>query len=1113
VAPIVLQLLGAPGWRVAGGPRRALPRKDAALLARLALDGPTPRSVMAAWLWADVPLPRAHANLRQRLYKLRQAAPAALVEEAGELLSLGASVQADLRREVCAPEASWEAVLLAGADAADAAGAADAVQAWLDDARRQWLARRPDLVTGLAAACEARGELAAALALTERLLALDPLLEHAWRRLMRLHAQRGDRAAALAAFERCEQVLRDELGVRPSAETQTLLHRVESGERLSAAAAPAPRADLADASPAEPRPVSKLLRPQRLVGRLLEAQAMQQAWAAGQAFLLVGEAGLGKTRLLLELAAAGPNRVIEAARAGDETVSYRALVRLLRSMVRVAPRPQALWPAGAAGEAERLELARLLPELGPTPAAPGMEVLLHHALEQVFARAPAAGLQVVLFDDLHHADEASRAVLYRASAQPGLLWGLASRPDAAGDIGRWLGSSARVQPVRLQGLDEAAVADLLADCAAPGQDPATLAPELARHCGGNPLFLLETLRALALQADPGQQPPGAVLPLPPSVENLLAQRLAALPEAALALARVAAIAGPDFNAEVAADVLERDLFGLAEPLAALEAQQVLRDDRFVHDTLHETTLRQIPQALRRPLHARVARSLQRRGAPAWRVASHFDAGGLPAEAAPMAVAAAADARRLGRLAERVARLEDAVRWYQAAGAADDEREARTELIHALFAAEGPTPAVLGMTDELLAGCTQREQRVLLQLLRAGLSLSTFDVASARVAASGALAEAAPDSDQALSARLLLAAGQAHAGESAQAALAVQGLTPRLRACTDALLATDLWGYLAMVHAHSGQLDACIEALHMQRQLARQVGKADDEADALTSLTGQYAQRGDLALAQAVGLEAVAMHRRMGARHGLAGALLNLAMTQFSLHLLRDALATLAEVRVTLANIEGLEELRCVSNDGEADLWLRAGQPAKALALVAEDALQGVSMPRAIGRLTQRARALQALGDREAAAALWRRVLQTPVGPPRLLRAQTLAVLGLRGEADAQGPALVELLARQAPALQVLGLWLQGAVAQRRGDGAAALAAARSLRERIARGASMSLPEAEARAWLLQALQALAPADEAEAARAEAWRWWHEVLVPGLPEGCAPPFLLQPPGSV
>ena len=63
---------------------------------------------------------------------------------------------------------------------------------------------------------------------------LDALSERAHRCLMRVRYLAGDRTGALQQYERCEAMLKDELGVRPSAQTEALYARVQAGQRLDA---------------------------------------------------------------------------------------------------------------------------------------------------------------------------------------------------------------------------------------------------------------------------------------------------------------------------------------------------------------------------------------------------------------------------------------------------------------------------------------------------------------------------------------------------------------------------------------------------------------------------------------------------------------------------------------------------------------------------------------------------------------------------------------------------------------------------------------------------------------------------------------------------------------
>ena len=68
----------------------------------------------------------------------------------------------------------------------------------------------------------ANGELKLALTHAQEAARLEPYRESGYRRLMRLHAQNGDRAEAIRVFLECKRLLELELGVAPSAETQTL---------------------------------------------------------------------------------------------------------------------------------------------------------------------------------------------------------------------------------------------------------------------------------------------------------------------------------------------------------------------------------------------------------------------------------------------------------------------------------------------------------------------------------------------------------------------------------------------------------------------------------------------------------------------------------------------------------------------------------------------------------------------------------------------------------------------------------------------------------------------------------------------------------------------------
>jgi DNA-binding SARP family transcriptional activator len=1105
-----LRLLGVPAWQVGAEPWRVLAAKDAVLLARLALDGQQPRSLVAAWLWPDVPQPRAHANLRQRLFRLRHQG-ADLVAETDSGLRLADAVQCDVWRDGCAEDADIGAPLLGGVGEAGAAVGDDdqARHDWLDDARRQWAARRADLLGGLAARHEADGALAAALASTEQLLVIEPLLEHAWRRLMRLHSRRGDRAAALAAFERCEQVLRDELGVKPAPETLALLHEVETGHAV-----------LAIDSATTPLPAA-LLSPPRLVGREPELLAMAAAWQGGRAFVLLGEAGMGKSRLLLACAADGPARALAAARPGDEVVAYGSLIRLLRSMMRVAPAPDRLWPEASLRE----ELSRLLPELGPLPSSPGREAVLHNALEQVFLAAPAAGLQALLFDDLQHCDETSRAVLQRVCGLPGLHWGFASRPAYVANgpgawMTAWLASSARLQPVTLAALNDAAVHALLSSLHTPAaaawaatSTPITTPPvstpsiatppmtalhaALSRHCGGNPLFLLETLKHLHLQGEMSawttlSATPAKPLPLPPSVHSVLTQRLAALSERAQNLARVAAVAGPEFSVAVAADVMGESALAVATPWAELERAQVFRSQQlasvFAHESVLDAVRSGLPQALLAPLHAGVAVSLQKNAAPPQAVARHFAAAGQPAAAAPMAMAAAERAMQQGRTAEQFAMLQQAALWFSQAGEHAAAWDAEVAAVPVCLVLQGVGPAA-ALAASLLGRASNAAQRLALRLEQANVALAAQDLATLQRASQAALQDAVPGSTAALRAQALHATALAFAGDHAQALRAVEARNPDLENLPDARLAAELHGHVAMVYSLCGRTRDCVGALQQQLRQARLVGDREQEATALSSLAGQDYNLGDTEAAMRSAQQAAVLLRRLGSAGTAFANDLNLAHTLISLHRYEEAGQLLLVVSQDAQRMTVSANLHQIVAEAHAALRLRLGHPTAALQAL--DAAPAPTTPRRqIQQWMLRAQVALMLSQPAQAQACW--LAMAPLLAASGDNVLTLVARALASQCLPHGAAQAQLDAVLAaaqqpefPAARAQALMSRARLALAAGEHAAALADAQQLWALRSRARHLCVDEGELCATVCEITDACADADTARQMRQRA----------------------------
>src|SRR5207302_3140615 len=101
----------------------------------------------------------------------------------------------------------------------DLGGLDPAFDRWLTEERRAVMRRAVALAEAVLAE---QGEPAAIVAAAERLLAIERSHEGAWRALMRANVQRGERAAAVDAYERCKAVLIETTGMAPSVESQEL---------------------------------------------------------------------------------------------------------------------------------------------------------------------------------------------------------------------------------------------------------------------------------------------------------------------------------------------------------------------------------------------------------------------------------------------------------------------------------------------------------------------------------------------------------------------------------------------------------------------------------------------------------------------------------------------------------------------------------------------------------------------------------------------------------------------------------------------------------------------------------------------------------------------------
>lgn len=381
----------------------------------------------------------------------------------------------------------------------------------------------------------------------------------------------------------------------------------------------------------------------------------------GHLLLLAGEAGIGKTTMLTAAAGFAESRGARVAWGwgwpGEGAPGYWPWVQVMRMLGLDIP-----WP-------DQQQQQRARPAAGDAPASDRFR-LFDEVTSLLLAESRIQPL-LVLLDDLQWADPPSQLLLdFLARRLPaGAVAVVGSYRDTEPVPGPVPGSAlaslaARTTVLPLTGLSPGAVTDLVADVVGEAR-AAEVAAGVHRRTGGNPFFAQQVSWLLRS----GQHG------IPPGVHEALALRFAALPGAAAAALRTAAVIGQRFTADLVAQAAGERPGAVTEALsAAVRARVVIRDApgayRFAHDLFREYAYDQLPAAERAGLHERIGQALARDGdVPVAEIARHFvHADPASPQARRYSVAAARDA------AARLA-YEEAVRHWEHAVAASGEAQA------------------------------------------------------------------------------------------------------------------------------------------------------------------------------------------------------------------------------------------------------------------------------------------------------------------------------------------------------------------------------------------------------------------------------------------------------
>jgi DNA-binding CsgD family transcriptional regulator len=409
---------------------------------------------------------------------------------------------------------------------------------------------------------------------------------------------------------------------------------------------------------------TRLIRRER---ELLEVVGAAEAVVApsGSLMLLSGDAGVGKTRLLDEVALR--LEAMRVVRGGCvEGVAYAPWTDAMWWLLRNDPTALDALPKGMRGQ-----LARLMPHLDITdvPEAEGQHVLFE-AVAELLTRASAVEPIVLVLDDVHWIDPASaellRYIVQNLRRIPVLVVA-AFRPVYEAELADLFAVLGRIAAVRLalEPLDASGAAEMAAQLLECDLD----APEVQRivHAAqGNPLFVEE----LAAAADEDR--------LPDSLRELLLGTVHRLGTDESELVRIAAVVGPRAPRALLAAVSGfDDARAQASARAAIEARALVVDEggrgyEFRHALLRQVVLDDLVPDERVALHRRIAVVLAERPATAGdldrvaELARHWDAVDDPVEALRWSVAAGDQAVRRYAFDAAATSYMRALHWWDVA---------------------------------------------------------------------------------------------------------------------------------------------------------------------------------------------------------------------------------------------------------------------------------------------------------------------------------------------------------------------------------------------------------------------------------------------------------------
>ncbi len=469
------------------------------------------------------------------------------------------------------------------------------------------------------------GDLDASLELARRALESDPTNENLHYRVMQVLIEMGELQQAVQHFETTEKLIQKELGVTPSPQLIALYKKVRRLRTAKPLVTP-PKWELHKSVQAP------------FVGRG-EAFAQLRHWLNQHiGVVILGESGQGKTRFIQEYTSQlhpQPRLLVATCRPLETNLPYHPICDLFRR--HITPDEWLSLSSVWAGQLIRLlpELKTMRPDLDPptTFEDPGQaQTILFEAIRQVFEQLHESHQLFVVIDDAHWADEATLATLLYLATHPPFdqsasLVVLARQEEISPRLNDFLTAweqSKQGAVFYLTSLKRQDITDITRFIfqGVPSEEFIT---DLEKGTGGNPLFILETLRTI-LTSDPAPDISSLTsIPLPESLRNLIRARLQKLQNPTRRILETAAVIGSEFTPQIISRVSKHSDAAIIQALEELERFLVIQPKgdtsvdatyHFTHDKFREGILTDMSIARLQALHRQTAKVLKSQAHPA-----------------------------------------------------------------------------------------------------------------------------------------------------------------------------------------------------------------------------------------------------------------------------------------------------------------------------------------------------------------------------------------------------------------------------------------------------------------------------------------------------------------